>query len=138
MSHFVIRWLETGRAVFSKNTPHDVRELVHAGLLDQAPRKAEEMASKGKTAKPKKSNNPFNVRKSQVWESTDLRTLVDGKPRRVMVVSVDSTHAVVERIADTSRKSRTKVRLTAFDGKSKGYKLVSPMLTDKPQETAQA
>jgi hypothetical protein len=60
------------------------------------------------------TNNPYGVRRGQVWVDQDPRS--DG--RQVIVMSVGDTHAVVKNVA------KTRVRLTRFRPTSTGYRLL--------------
>ena len=60
------------------------------------------------------------VKVGQVWEDCDRRFA----KRRVKVVTLTRTHAVVVRIAPTRSDTRTKIRLDRFRPTSTGYRLV--------------
>lgn len=123
MGTFSIRWLEDGRAVSSKNAPKLVRLISESGLIDQPPRRREEAMTNLSTALKKvEDSNPYNVVAEQIWEDCDARTTFQGERRRVRVVSVGSSHAVVENLRN---KHRTTIYLTRFKPlKTKGFRLV--------------
>lgn len=60
------------------------------------------------------------VRVGQVWTDTDPRVVKSGYQRRLRVIEVSETHAVV----DTGAR-KTKIRLDRFRPTSTGYRLVA-------------
>lgn len=128
---FVMRWLNDGSVKLSKNAPKEVQALAASGLLDQGP-----LVNVRRPRKPRgyllqkfkkapegvNSNNKYNVRVGQVWESLDPRqTSFKGEKRQVRILEVGETHALVQGLRfDT----KSLINLSRFSGKTvKGYQL---------------
>lgn len=122
---FSMSWGRDGRPRLSKHAPAVLRSLVESGHFIQkpmpeysAPRKRPEQFFRcRKSPVPPAGSNPFGVAVGEIWVDGDRRNNDhDGSPRRLKVVAIGDTHAVV---ANMTTGHRSTVKLSNFSGKPK-------------------
>lgn len=119
---FSMIWGKDGKPRLSKNAPAVLRKLVEEGHFSQKPvpecskprKRPEQFFRCKKSLVPPAGSNPYRVATEEVWLDRDTRNNQSGKSRRVKVLAVGDTHAVVENL-DTG--TRSAIKLTSFSGK---------------------
>lgn len=120
---FSMRWGMDGKPRLSKHAPDALRKLVEAGHFNQNPppaysrprKRPEQFIQCRRSLVPPAGSNPYGVTKGEIWVDGDKRNADHRGPlRRVKVLTVGDTHAVVVNLTSGYRSA---IKLANFSGK---------------------